>query len=240
MNTQRTHSIHGFTLVELVLVIGILMVLATLVLRGYAVATNSAKSAACKSNLRQIGLNLSIYVDEKNTYPADLMGMRSYLALPAAERKTFQCPSIRHTELPAETVWYVGTSPASQTDPSRSVVMLEDYGYNQNGSGARALNLGLGGATGAGVRPQQIQNPSGMIAVSDVYFQYLFWNQSAPVNPGGIPPWHPYRHNDGSNQLFCDGHIEFAKRKDLQRADNAVRRRWNSDNQPHTETWPAL
>jgi prepilin-type processing-associated H-X9-DG protein len=44
-------------------------------------------------------------------------------------------------------------------------------------------------------------------------------------------------HNQGANAVFCDGHVEFGKVSNWLKADDAHRRRWNNDNQPHPETW---
>src|SRR5215475_13963601 len=59
----------GFTLVELLLVIAIISLLAALLLPSLRHATAAAKSAACKNNLRQIGIGLSLYVNEFAKYP---------------------------------------------------------------------------------------------------------------------------------------------------------------------------
>src|SRR5439155_9511789 len=62
---------NGFTLVELLVVIAVIAILAALLLPALARAKASAKSAACKSNLRQLGLALSMYVDDYAKYPGN-------------------------------------------------------------------------------------------------------------------------------------------------------------------------
>jgi prepilin-type processing-associated H-X9-DG protein len=44
-------------------------------------------------------------------------------------------------------------------------------------------------------------------------------------------------HNRGANIVFCDGHVEYGKKKGWIKPTDAARKRWNNDNQPHPETW---
>jgi prepilin-type N-terminal cleavage/methylation domain-containing protein/prepilin-type processing-associated H-X9-DG protein len=54
----------GFTLIELLVVIAIIAILAALVLTGMTRAKESGRSAACLSNLHQIGVALQLYVQD--------------------------------------------------------------------------------------------------------------------------------------------------------------------------------
>lgn len=69
-NTSRA-SHAGFTLIELLVVIAVIAILAALLLPVLATSKAAAQSAACKSNLRQLGMALNMYVDDYGKYPGN-------------------------------------------------------------------------------------------------------------------------------------------------------------------------
>ena len=60
----------GFTLIELLVVIAIIAILAAILFPVFGKVKENARRASCQSNLRQIGVGFSLYLDDWNgTYP---------------------------------------------------------------------------------------------------------------------------------------------------------------------------
>lgn len=85
----RRGTFSGFTLIELLVVIAIIAILAALLLPALARAKTRAMSAACFSNLKQLGLAWVMYSDDNNdrmvnlsTYFTDLNGNATVTTTP--------------------------------------------------------------------------------------------------------------------------------------------------------------
>jgi len=242
---RRPHSNSGFTLVELLVVIAMIALLASLLLPALVSAKASARSAKCKSNLRQIGIGLRLYVDDFSRYPPVWLGgdapdaftWRSLLvpylfglnqSLTNRDvAELFHCPEKNRLEL---------------DEPVLAIFRRASYGYNSDGTDTsidkrRQLGLGTGSNSllearrNGSVSEAAVVMPVEMIAIgcTDYYYDTMV-PYPERWGPGS-------RHRSGCNLFMCDGHVEYVKYKKVTERSNTARSRWNNDHEAHRDTW---
>ncbi len=70
---QHRHRNLGFTLVELLVVIGIIALLISILLPALTAARDRANRVVCMSNLHQCGIMLTMYANEQKRYPTSMV-----------------------------------------------------------------------------------------------------------------------------------------------------------------------
>lgn len=217
----------GFTLLELLLVMAIIGILATLLLAAINGAIGKARRVACTGNLRQISLGVRMYADDSNDkapklaaslsnpYSAYKELMKSYVAMrgkSSAQDKLFACPAdrfyfdylFRRTNM----VGYVAESLCSQPE-------MEYSSYSFNGGNAFASANGSGFRPGiSGLPLSSIKLPARTVLVAET--------------PALVPfSWHKPKHplywletrncpnfmfNGALDMVsFVDGHVSYTK-----------------------------
>lgn len=204
----------AFTLVELLIVVAIVLVLASLTFATVLRMQVTAKSASCMSNLRSIGAAFQLYVAENNgmlpalRYRADLEGenptkknwqfeINPYLAINGASFKAIaQNSAGRAVFCPA----YIGD-------------YKEDKDLQKYSSGGYGMNPNFGGSRNAWDFHNSlavIAEPAQKVLVGDSDDYHLnmtsSWGEEKP--PGErYSSGDPIRHGKTANYLFMDGHV---------------------------------
>lgn len=212
----------AFTLVEVLIVVAILAVLVALVLPSVKNSLESANTAKCASNLRQLWVGHNSYIQDHNGEFIPYLDEAGYI-WPATLQldgyieefsPVFSCPSFsKETNLrtPKQVAATSGGSGA------RTWGVYVHYGYNLMHIGS-SLRYPAGDRSPA--RLPQISHPSKTILLADSIHTK---GAAAPLGsyivydrPGSqhVPD---ARHHGAVNAVFVDGHVETLK---LKNSDN--------------------
>jgi prepilin-type processing-associated H-X9-DG protein/prepilin-type N-terminal cleavage/methylation domain-containing protein len=239
---------HGFTMIELLIIVSILGILTALLLPVLAQSKRKAQQIQCVANLHQQGLALQVFVADNHAYPSFYGGKSSDnsgtwvmqlehggfdISKPSTNffaEGVWRCPSAR---------WGAWHTPGVPTD---------SYGYNAFGvyphinlNHTFTNTLGLRGSyvsrseLFAPVREAEVLHPSQMMAIGDSMSGGLTFYRG-DLKHFEITGFASSRHQGRANVLFCDGHVESPKLQSLfeDTSDEALSR-WNRDHLPHRE-----
>lgn len=257
----------GFTLIELLVVVAIIALLISILLPSLQSAREEAKSVACGSNLRQMGIALEAYLqDNRGYYPGEhswrggnlafnvwAPRIRKYAGLqeklfwcPTAEQETWWKVVLGDLRAPAylQGYGYQPTEKPLRTGPSHDLFC---YGYNSWGVRETFHIEGL--ILGLGAHVDDVSCPwVWAVRVEDVRRPAEMiaiadskadgdWDTAIDPESYQDAEWPSARHRGGAQVMFCDGHVRWGKQSKLVEPTQWTRKLWNNDNLPHEDLW---
>ena len=181
----------GFTLVELLVVVGILALLTALLLPVFGRVRENGRRAACQSNLHQIGLAMQEYLqDNDHRYlPANIGFPHPHPLLAyVGDSRVFVCPDI---------------SEAQQERLGQEGGISLDYQYDEFRLLTRSAPMGPWYA----ITDSAIAHPAALWLYKDSTQTQFLWRK-LPA-PCGHPVIGGTLHAGGGNYLFADGHVRW-------------------------------
>ena len=212
---RRVWEKNGFTLMELLVVIAVIALLASMLLPALLGAREFARRIKCVSNLRQWGLAVQMYVADNNGYfpiardnnPA-VRYWSDYLAsyidkeepsLPGYLKDRAKVRGTLH-RCPTE-----GFPP--NNNPSSDYLINRDLCpyFNTDGTIERESQVAK--------KMNLVKNPSKTLLLIDGKLPYgSVIDFIMRTDPGYVYCSVDYRHSDGCNILFVDGHVAWQKK----------------------------
>ncbi len=243
----------GFTLVEMLTVVGIVGILSGLILTSIMGAKARVRMTQCKHNVRQQGLILSAFVHDHGEYPLQVNWLDKVGVNPDHARVSYRSLFSDHLEDFSNGRGLFDCPSASRPKAFPSDWAYVEYDYNSRGLIGSSSDqwLGLGGQTSSDplyrrpVMEADVVLPAKMIAMGDNFSGWGGVIQDGNIHCGrnytaretnGCTARSLIRHQGKANYVFCDGHVEDVSLERLfQSKEPADLQLWNRDGKPHEE-----
>lgn len=208
----------GFTLIELLVVIAIIAVLAAILFPVFAKARHKARQASCLSNLKQLGLAMTMYAGDYD----ERMPIAYYYSADWSHEYAWDFALDWTGWPPSADLGLIGPYTRNGQINACPTFQGETWGRPHTGYAYNTTYIGHGQfePVPGPASLAQIQSPADTVLLTDSAFLWAgavagnnyLRAPSDPAYPWVGPNVH-FRHLEAANVAYCDGHVKAAKRK---------------------------
>jgi prepilin-type N-terminal cleavage/methylation domain-containing protein len=197
MQTRNAPKRSGFTLVELLVIIGIIGILASLLLPALGAARRKAQGTVCLNNLRQLNLGLGMFAEEHDgLYPNTNQVWYYYRQMIApyvgVSSNSFACPADSFM------IDILTGAAFKETAHLSAEYNFVSYAFN----GRRPNSLGWPEMGLTEIPAQRVREPSRTISLYEMPAGFPFSWHKAPRQRRNLAP---------SFTAFVDGHVSLTR-----------------------------
>jgi prepilin-type N-terminal cleavage/methylation domain-containing protein/prepilin-type processing-associated H-X9-DG protein len=204
----------GFTLIELLVVVAIIAILAAMLLPALSQARERARQAVCVNNLKQIGVATEMYIqDYDNWLPVFIIAGGLFDGMVSNEGRSWWVLLAPYLNIPVWSFWALGNTADGLSNSVSFSCPSQSFTYPRPRPISYAPSIYIYGLSDispgrTGTKITSIRYPSRKV-----------WLMDSNGWDGNPRYFHPYlfvanhiagfRHNNGSNHLFFDGHVRW-------------------------------
>jgi len=185
----------GFTLVELLVAVAIILILAAILVPVFEQAVKKSEAAACLSNIRSLGMAARMYGDDWDDYLPPALVPAHPSGYSTCWDRTLD-PYLRNSQM-----YLCVSDPNPTPGPSFTYSYKHSYGLNL------ALTL-VGGYQAASLRRSDLSQPTRLILLFDLNQPNSYGWQP---NWGNASQYVAQRHLGGVNFCFCAGNAKWLR-----------------------------